>query len=69
VKRERKKEESIEDLRTRVAQLTGTISRVYGILRLEGEDDRWGAVEDWCKEQERKINEKAHKNLDGGNEV
>jgi hypothetical protein len=67
----KKKTEKPEDLMSRLAQLTGTISRVYGILRLEAKDNtmagRWGAVEDWCKEQERIRNASMDKGLVEGN--
>jgi hypothetical protein len=65
----KKKTESQPDQKNKIAQLTGTISRVYGILRLEAKDNtmdgRWQAVEDWCRDRERKINEEAHKGTYG----
>jgi hypothetical protein len=61
-----KKKKIKEQGPTTVAELMGTISRVYGILRLECEDGsmagRWQAVEDWCKEKE---SEKSRKDTHG----
>jgi len=51
------------------AALLGTISRIYGFLRLEanggGRLARWEAVEKWLTEQERKQREEAHESTDG----
>jgi len=60
-----KKKKEPEDKGRAIARLSGTLSRVHGLLRLHGTDfsDRWDALDAWCKEKEIKNLEETHKDL------
>lgn len=51
-----KAEQSRPELLAMVARLSGTLSRMHGLLHLPGEDfaDRWDACDRWCDQEAMK---------------
>lgn len=54
--------DTLESLRTRIAQITGTINRTCGLLGIAGGEDQ---LAKWCQEREREKRESAQRTLDG----